>query len=249
MSLALLGTADYINVARGLYAPSATRLQKVGYSAAITSGAQTVWNEATLMVFPAAAIAMTVSSGSANDTSAGTGARTVLVSGLDATYAAISETIILNGQTAVTTVNSYFRVNTLTVQTVGSGASNAGVIYIGTGIVTAGKPATIYNSIGIGFNSSLSAFTTVPLGSTAYLTTIIASTDTAGTQIQVLFKPPTGVTTVNRIFQLGVGAGTIQNYELPRPVIAGTDVMGVAMNGGSNVKVSCQFEFLMLQPS
>lgn len=248
MSIQDKGESDYINVSRGLIT-GASRLQKVGYSAAITTAFQTIWNEATVVVFPSSASIMTVSSSSANDTSAGTGARTVTVSGLDFGYNSITEVVILNGQTAVNTTLSYLRVNTLSVATVGSGPSNAGVVYIGTGTVTAGKPATIYNSIGVGFNTSLSAFTTTPTGSTGYLLQVLASTDTAGTQIQILTRTPTGVAFVARIFQLGVGSGTIQQYDLPRPLTPGTDIMAQAINAGSNVKVSCQFEILQIQPN
>jgi hypothetical protein len=55
--------------------------------------------------YAAAALQMTVSSSSASDTSAGTGARTVLITGLNANYAVISESVTMNGQTAVTTTN------------------------------------------------------------------------------------------------------------------------------------------------
>lgn len=246
-NLQLDGENAYINVSRGLV-NGASRLQKVGYSSTVTTGFQTVWNEAVAYVFPSSASTMTVSSGSANDTAAGTGARTLTVTGLDGGYNQITETIILNGQTAVTTINSYLRINTLTVTTAGSGGLNAGVVYIGTGTVTAGKPATVYNSIGVGFNTSLSAFTTIPTGSTGYLMQIIASTDTAGTQIQVLTTTSTGVRYVARVFQIGVGAGTIQAYTLPRPLTPGTDIVGQAINAGSNVKVSCQFEILLVSP-
>lgn len=240
------GSSTYINVSRGLV-QNASRLQKVGYSAAIGSSMQTVWNEAAAVTFPATATVMTVSSSSANDTSAGTGARTVTITGLDTNYTQVTEVIILNGQTAVNTINSFLRINTMTVATAGSGGSNAGIIYIGTGTVTTGKPAVVYNSITTGANTSLSAFTTIPALTTGYLLEVIASTDTAGTQIQILTRTQGGIFIVNRIFHLGVGAGTIQEYELPRALTAGTDIVAQAVNAGTNVKVSCQFEILLLQ--
>lgn len=242
------GSNQYINVSRGLV-QNASRLQKVGYSAVIGNSFQTVWNEASVMTVPASASVLTVSSGSGSDTVGSTGAHTVNVSGLDANYVAISETVTLSGQTGVSTVNSYLRVNSLSVSTAGSGGSNAGVIYIGTGSIVSGKPSTIYNSIAVGFNASASAFTTIPAGNTGYLATILASTDTAGTQIQILTRTQGGLFVVNRIFQLGVGAGTIQQYELPRSLSAGSDIVAQAINAGSNVKVSCQFELLLLQPA
>lgn len=241
------GDTTYINVSRGLVQNS-SRLQKVGFSSTITTAFQTIWNENSLMVFPTSAAVLTVSSSSANDTSAGTGARTVTISGLDSGYNTISEIVILNGQTAVNTVNSYLRVNNISVTTAGSGGVNAGVIYIGTGTVTAGKPATIYNSVAVGYNRSLSAFTTIPTGSTGYLLQILSSTDTAGTQIQILTKTSTGLVNVARVFQMGVGAGSIQDYSLPVPLTAGTDLVAQAINAGSNVKVSCQFELLIVNP-
>ena len=108
------------------------------------------------------AFTVTVSSASANDTAAGTGARTVLLSGLDANWNLQSETITLNGQTGVTSANSYIFVNTLQVITSGSGGTNAGIIYIGTGTITAGVPATKYVAILAGYGISRSGFFAVP---------------------------------------------------------------------------------------
>lgn len=247
--IAVSGDAGYINVSRGAV-DNASRLQKTGFSGAIGSSSQTIWNEASLMVWPTTTAALTVSSGSANDTSAGTGARTVTVTGLDGSFNQITEVISMNGQTAVTTANAYFRVNNLSVTTAGSGGTNAGVIYIGTGVVTAGKPATIYNSIAIGYSTSASAFTTIPVGQTGYLLAITASTDTAGTQLLMLTHTAAStVTTVIRTLQLGVGAGTVQKYELPRAFTAGTDVQLTATNAGTNVRINAQFELLVLTPN
>lgn len=245
MSLQSLGTPEYINVSQGLV-PNTTRSQRNGYSAVIASSFQTIWNEAAVVVFPAAAGVLTVSSSSSNDTAAGTGARTVSITGLDAAFNPLTETVILNGTTAVSTLGSYFRVNSITVTTVGSGGSNAGIIYIGTGLVTAGKPATIYNSIPVGFNVSSSGFITIANNTTSYLLQLLASTDTAGTQVQLLTRTVGGVFLVARNFLLGTGAGTNQVYSLPRALTAGTDIMIQAMNAGTNVKVACQFELLQI---
>lgn len=247
-SIQTIGSAQYINVSRG-FIPNASRLQKVGYSAGVTTSLVTVWNEAIAVVFPTVAAVLTVSSSSANDTAAGTGARTVTITGLDASFNQLTEVVTLNGQSAVSTVNLYYRINNISVTTAGSGGVNAGIIYIGTGIVTAGKPATIYNSMATGFNQSLSAFTTIPVGMTGYLLQVLASTDTAGTQVQIQTKAATGLVMTTRIFQLGIGAGTIQQYELPRPLTAGTDIVGMAIVASGTAKVSCQFELLLCTPS
>lgn len=105
-----------------------------------------------------------ISSGSASDTAAGTGARTVQVTGLDVTGAEISEIATLSGQTGVTLTGSYLAVNDVQVLTAGSGGKNAGIIYVGSGTVTTGVPAVIISGIAVGDNKSLAAKYTVPLG-------------------------------------------------------------------------------------
>lgn len=247
-----IGTADYINVSRGLI-NGASRVQKNGFNPAVGSAFTTVWNETVSVVYPATADVITISSGSTNDTAAGTGARTVLVSGLDAAFFPISETLTLNGQTAVTSTKSYFRINTLAVQTAGSGGVNAGIIYAGTGSVSTGKPGTIYNSIGTGFNISFSAFYTVPANSTAYLVRHSWSTDqqaslsggSIAVTVELLSKTPTGVLTTNRI---NVGTFYDVHYSLPRPYAAGTDIEMRAKSASATI-LGVEFALLLVNPS
>lgn len=73
---------------------------------------------------------MSVSSTNANDTAAGTGARTVLITGLDENYNDVTESIILNGLTGVNTTKQFIRVFKVRVTTAGSGATAAGDIYV-----------------------------------------------------------------------------------------------------------------------
>lgn len=157
-----------LQVARGQVAMH-TVVHKFGYSTVIDGTAYPIWNVAANRTYLTTAATMKVSSSSANDASAGTGARTVLVEGLDQNYNAISETVTLNGQTEVATTKSYLRVQHITTLTAGSGGKNAGVIYVGTGTVTAGVPAVIHELVPIGMNTELSGVYTVPAGYTAYV--------------------------------------------------------------------------------
>lgn len=92
-------------------------------------GNRTVWgNGASQYVKLTTAVAMELVSSSANDAAAGTGARTVLVTGLDSSYLTASETVTLNGTTPVATSNTYLAINSLTVATAGSTFSNVGTI-------------------------------------------------------------------------------------------------------------------------
>lgn len=144
-----------------------------GHNASLDANTEeTIWTYGGILQHPDTAIAMTVSSSSANDAAAGTGARTVYIEGLDANFEEVGEVVTLNGQTAVTTTNSYLRIQSLTVLTVGTPGptgSNAGQIYIGTGTVTAGVPATVYGHIAVGESRSLTAHWTVPARHTAYV--------------------------------------------------------------------------------
>jgi len=90
-----------------------------------------------------------ISSSNANDTSAGTGARTVKITYLDATGAGpFTETVTLNGTTPVNTVaTDICYIESIEVLTVGSGNSNAGTITLWT--ATAGG-GTAIGTIGVG---------------------------------------------------------------------------------------------------
>jgi len=142
---------------------------KFGFNADVDDALETVWAQGGLYSYIETATVLKVSSSSTNDTSAGTGARTVTLSGLDANYAEVSETVTLNGQTAVNTTKTYIRINRMVVNTAGSGGQNAGVIYAGDGTVTSGVPAEKYATIAAGDNQTLMALWTVPADYTAYL--------------------------------------------------------------------------------
>ena len=105
-----------------------------------------------------------ISSSSTNDAGSGTGAKTVLLSGYDKDYNEQSETIILNGQTAVNTTKKYILVRELEVLTAGTGLTNAGTVYAGVGTVTSGVPATKYLGITAGIATTRVGFYLVPAG-------------------------------------------------------------------------------------
>lgn len=140
-----------------------------GYNTDIDTTWETIWADGTL-TFPTVATVLSISSTSASDVdTSGTGAWTVLISGLDASYNEISETVALNGQTAVSTTHAYIRINAFSVTAVGSGGTAAGDIYAGSGVVTAGVPATAYDFIPNGWNARQTAVYTIPAGYTGYV--------------------------------------------------------------------------------
>lgn len=115
------------------------------------------------------------------DTSAGTGLRTVRVSGLTSfTTAEESETITLNGTTNVPTVKSWVIIHRLESITFGSGATNAGII-----TATAQTDATITAAMQAGFGQSLMAIYGVPSTKRMNLTLIDASALKGGVAVTV----------------------------------------------------------------
>jgi hypothetical protein len=251
----------YSSVSRqGAYEPfelQVSRGQIQGHSvvtiAGYNSNVDTSWAMITpvgTLSYPAAALQMTVSSADADDTSAGTGARTVLITGLDANYAVISEAVTMNGQTAVTTTNSYLRINSMLVTTAGTSLANEGIIYIGSGVVTAGVPATVYNVIAAGFNNATSSQYTIPAGYTGYLTVArIGLAQDAGTTLitaRTRFIGTNGIPLTGPVIVTNNGISTI-DFPYPIAIVEKTRIQGEAIGGAVDNEAAGFFEIVLIK--
>jgi hypothetical protein len=144
-----------------------------GYNGAVTSLAD-LWQQNIARTYPTAGFTFAVSSSSASDDGApvGTGALEIEVDVLDTDYVPHTIPIVLNGQTKVedtTLVGNAFRINDIRITAWGTGAQNAGDIYVydTTDAVTAGVPQTdtkIFHKIPATGNTPRGAFYTVPAG-------------------------------------------------------------------------------------
>ena len=226
-------------------------LFKFGNNADINGSLETIWSAGGLYVYPTAATVMTVSSSSADDTSGGTGARTVLVSGLDADYNEISETVTLSGQTPVNTVKSYLRMFRAFVVTAGSGGTAAGTIYVGVGTVTAGVPATVYAEIVPGDNQTTMALWTVPAGYTAYISagTFSAASNNATHYVlgKFVFRPFGGV--FRNAADITVNSNVFRyewDYPLALPEKTDLEARAIAL-AGTNFYVTASFELVYIK--
>ena len=240
-------------VSSGSLSPSYKEIYKFGNNPIVGNTLETIWSQGGIYAYPASATTMTVSSSSTNDTSAGTGARTVTISGLNGSYDETSETITLNGQTAVTTVNSYIRMNRAVVLTAGSGAANAGVIYVGTGTVTAGVPANVFTTISIGTNQTLQSFWTVPANYTAYLyqtniSTGNSSSTKASLRVSLVARPFGGVFNTKELIAI-IDGDHIQSYVFPIKYTEKTDLefRGISSSGSVDFDVSASMDILYIQ--
>jgi hypothetical protein len=123
-----------------------------GFNPDVQNVEETVWDHGGVYAYPASATQMTISS-----SNAGTNA-VVSIVGLGAGYVEQTELITLNGQTPVTTANSYLRINGMSALT----GTVADSIYLGAGVVTSGVPATVYARIISGNNRTEAGIYTVP---------------------------------------------------------------------------------------
>ena len=203
-----------LQVARGqVYGHSVLNIY--GYQASVGTSFVPVWEGNSSYTFPSSAIQMHLVS------SVNTGADAtslITISGLDANYNQISENIKLNGTTAVTTVKSYFRVNSMSVA---SGAPTGNITLKDT------SDTTLYAEIAAGNGRTLMGIYTVPAGYTFYLSRIDINTS--------LNANPAGFATYQNYQTNSAGVSTVtivapftNNYHtqrvMPRLVSEKTDI-------------------------
>lgn len=197
--------------------------------------------------YQTAAAVVKVSSGNINDTSAGTGARTVTIAGLDSTNTPISETITLNGQTAVNTVNSYLRVTEITILTVGGGTTSAGIIYAGTGTVTAGVPATVYLRIpassAVGATTAdIGCYKAVPAGYALYLTGLNPSATVSSNTATIYLKYRAFTSsswTTHYTFKTSTNGSDKPVFDPPLKIAAGSEYEVTSVASGTTIASAC----------
>jgi len=251
-SISRIGTTEpfELQVSRGQIAWH-YNLFKFGFNPDIDDSLETIWTQGGLYSYLAAATQLSISSSSTADTSAGTGARTVTLSGLDADYNEISETVTLNGQTAVTSTNSYLRIYRMVVRSAGSGGQNAGVIYAGTGTVTAGVPANKYATIAIGDNQTLMALWTVPANHTAYLlqtdVTVATTQNNKYCTVSLVARPFGEVFQVKDRFVKAESQSTLA-YSLPVKFEEKTDIeyRAIGDSAGADIAISAALDILYI---
>ena len=200
-----------LQVARG-QVPGHSTVNVYGYQPAVGTTFIPVWENATDYIYPVAATQMHLAGG-VGDTAS------ILISGLDVNYGIVSETLVLNGTTAVTTVNSYIRINALRV-TVGSATNPSGVVTLKdlTDTVT-------YAQIDVGIGRSQAAIFTIPAGYTYYLQRVNIYTSLNGNnfatyQNKTISSAGVVLVTQQAPFAISYEARRI----MPRPIPEKTDV-------------------------
>jgi hypothetical protein len=240
-----------LQVARGLI-PGHSVVTVFGYNPDVDTSEESVWPDGGTVPHPTVASVLKVSSSDAADVSpSGTGARTVQITGLNANYFEVSETVVLNGQTAVNTVNSYLYVNGLTVTSVGSGGANAGNINVGTGTVTSGVPAVLYDMIAIGYNNRTTGHYCIPAGYTGFLvqglfTAGQTSGSTAITGKLLIHSPDDNIVRVGAITTLNNGVVQYM-FNYPTAIPEKNCIGATAIGSAANNSVSSMFNICLIK--
>jgi len=207
---------DLTAVALGLV-PGYSIVNKFGRNDDVDTGTlpESAWNGGGLYDGFNATVAETVdvASTDANDTAAGTGARTVIIDGLDSSWNPQTETITMNGTTAVTSVKSYIRCPRAYVATAGSGGENAGGIS-----ATQTTSGYTFFAMPAGTNQTHICCYTIPAGKTGHIlhaiSTLLRSGTTEG-EVDIYIREPGGV--FRSKFPMGVtqNGGQIEKNHIP----------------------------------
>lgn len=194
-----------------------------GFNGAIINATfEDIADQSALIVQPTTAVLLEVASSDVNDTSAGTGARTIRVYGLDANYRFQTEDFTMNGQTVVNGAKSFIFVYGAEVLTAGSGLVNAGTIYVADAVVTwtAGVPTgggaltKTFAAINIGHNNSHAGYYCIPAGERYCLTYVNISNRAQIVDYHAVVTPLSAVPT-RIVLGLLPATAPFQELEIP----------------------------------
>lgn len=225
-------------------------LRKFGFNPSVGTSEESIWDQQGRYVWQPSASQISISSDDANDTAVGTGLRTCEVFGLSGSHGEISEVVVLDGQNAVLTTQSFLRTFRIRGLTAGASETNEGTIYAGTGTVTAGVPANIYARISPGEGQTLMAIYTVPDGKEAIIRDLtVSSFGNANIFATVRLR----VRNEGGIFRT-IDKFTLSRGALPAPrsysglIAARSDIEVTAeASGAGGIDVSAAFETVLHQ--
>jgi len=196
-----------------------------GFNNNLNTSEETVSDVSALLASPilGSGAQLKIASASANDAVAGTGAKSIIIAGLNDGYIPIFETVSMNGQTVVTTTNYFLFVYGAEVNSAGSGGVNAGQIYVADPSVTftSGVPGDltkVYASILAGKNISSNGFWCAPAGMNYELHKIIVAARTQISHLLLRQKLTMQDNLWKVINEFPIGNMGIWEINMPRPI-------------------------------
>ena len=141
----------------------------------------------------------------------------------------------------------------MNVLTAGSGGVNAGTIYVGTGSITAGVPATKIRAAAVGDNQTQCAVYSVPAGYSLYISNVVLNgydvSATLGTEVLITYTM--AVTLLGSLAQTQFSIPTCscsvnKNYAPYLKIPAKSDIV-VSAVGTVAAQVACQMSGYLIQ--
>lgn len=247
-----LGTKRFaLEVARAKVSGAAI-VRVIGHNLDVDTGtAEDVWDEGGDLNFLTVAATLEAISTDTNDTSAGSGAQKVKVSGLDASFNEISEVITMAGTSASSATSaSFIRVNKFGTEEVGTyGTMNAGDITLR--VSSAGSTQA---KITADRGRAMSSLYTIPNAKVGYLASFAVGAQAAKpaafrlmcrVKADDVSSPFTGVTIVMRMYH-GVEAVVIQDLSVPQRIPSKSDIWVRCEVDANNTKISSAFELIII---
>lgn len=234
-SLSLTSAPWNVQVARGLVT-GVTGLSISGFNAAVDSTFRPLWHygDRSYVYFSTAQV-VRVWSSSASDTDV-----SVLVSGVDANYLPITETVIVNDGVGTLTTKLFLRINTLSVTR----------LPMNVGLITAGSSdksiELAHIEIGAGRNQQTTY--TVPAGYTFYLTQSQWYTNNTGQQTTLYRSYTTSFAgVINTVLTFPFPTEYNSVKIVPRPYAEKTDIQWQASATSGSTKIGGQIEGYLIQ--
>jgi len=250
--MTVLASTDFIlDVGYGLR-PGYDNVQVAGINRDIdTANIEDIWNIGGVKTWFTTAVQLDIVSTDTGDTSAGAGARSLIIEGLDANFDPLPpEIIALNGTTTVTTVNSYIRVNLAAVNSSGTYGSTTAGANLGTITVEQTGGGNPQAQLDIGKGRSENTHFTIPNGKCAQILQAILTVDDASPAeidfiiredadiIVAPFSPkiivPIGVATPAGVHVIPLDTGIA--------LAPKTDLWAIAQAGSNNATVKVAYE-------
>ena len=207
---------------------------------------QPIWDGVTAYHWLTSAVKLQIVSDDAKDTmTSGTGAWEVTIQGLGSDWTEISETVKLNGLTAVETNATFIRVYRAKVISGGTDKTNMGAISIYETGESTHEVAKIIEENG----QTLMSIYTVPACCTGYITQVTASTQ-KGKSVVADIRTRENITG-NECWQVKGVRDLYQNsfsigYKVPRKIEAKTDIMMMSI-GDATTPISSTFEIALFR--
>lgn len=232
-----------------------TAVDKFGRNADVDTGTdpEDIWNGGGLYSWPDSAQILEVASDSITDDSSSlsTGAYTIRIHGLDSAFLAITEDVVMDGDTTVETTQAFRRVRHAEVLAAGGSHRNNGAI-----TVTYQDDATAAAVIAAGQGQSLMAIYTVPAGKYAIMPGVYGSINGpagANANLALYERPNANLATsawlLRRIAGLDMdGAGAFrQSWEPYRLIQPRTDIrLTVDVVSADNGDISAGFGLVLV---